>query len=215
MKVKEISEKDLERIKEAVRQAEGSTSGEIVPYLVKKSDDYEEIRFKSAILFILAPLFILAILSYAWILPFHITILEMVLTILGMGVIGYFLPEVLPAFKRLLISDRRLQDTVERRALTAFLEQEVFSTENRTGILIFISRFEHMVEVIGDKGINEKVNPSEWHEVVDIIVKGIREKDPVGGIIHGIEKCGKLLAAAGVHKPPDNPNELSDNLRME
>lgn len=215
MKELKISEPELERIRKAVSSAEGATSGEIVPFLVKASDEYEETGFKSAILFILSPLFVLAILSLAWLLPFHITILEIVLGAIGMGILGYIMPYLIPTYKRMLLSQNRLQNAVEHRALSAFLEQEVFSTENRTGILIFISRFEHMVEVIGDKGINEKVDAGAWEEVVNIIIAGIKKDDPVGGITRGIEKCGELLAAAGVHKPPDNPNELPDNLRME
>ncbi len=214
MKVSNISKNDMDRIREAVKSAEGTTSGEIVPFLVKSSDDYEEVNFKSAILFMLAPLVILAIMSYAWLLPFPVTLLEVVLTVLGMGLLGYFLPSVWPAFKRLLLPNRRLSNAVERRALAAFVAQEVFSTENRTGILIFISQFEHMVEVIGDTGINEKVDAGEWEEVVSLIIHGVKEGKPAEGIINGIEKCGRMLAAAGVHKPPDNPNELPDDLRL-
>ena len=98
--------------------------------------------------------------------------------------------------------------------MAAFLTEEVFSTENRTGILIFISYFEHIVEVIGDTGINEKVNQEEWVYVVDLIVDGIKKKDPAGGIVRGVERCGELLKTAGVDKPPDNPNELSDDIRI-
>ncbi len=214
MKVKNIGKKELDRIKEAVRKAEGVTSGEIVPYLVASSDEYEEVRFKSTVLFMLAPLLILGIMSYGWLLPFHITLLEVVIAVLASGILGYFLPVIFAPFKRLLIPDRRLRNAVAHRALEAFLEQEVFSTENRTGILIFISRFEHMVEVIGDSGINEKVDPEQWDEVVGLIIQGIKNQEPAEGIIRGIEKCGELLSAAGVHKPPDNPNELSDDLRM-
>ncbi len=214
MKVTKISKQDMDRISQAVKKAEGNTSGEIVPYLVATSDEYEEVQFKSTILFTLAPLAILGILSYAWLLPFPVNLLEVVLAVLGFGVIGYFLPVILPSFKRLLLSERRLQNAVERRALSAFLEQEVFSTENRTGILIFISQFEHMVEVIGDTGINGKVNPDDWQQVVQLIIQGIKDKEPVEGILKGIEKCGILLASAGVDKPPDNPNELPDGLRI-
>ncbi|MEJ2005991.1 MAG: hypothetical protein P8X57_13750 [Cyclobacteriaceae bacterium] len=98
--------------------------------------------------------------------------------------------------------------------MAAFLTEEIFATENRTGILIFISHFEHVVEVIGDSGINEKVDQGEWDRVVRLIIEGIRDKDPVGGIEKGIAKCGELLEKAGVNKPPDNPNELSDDIRI-
>ena len=40
-------------------------------------------------------------------------------------------------------------------AMAAFVEEEVFSTRDRTGILLFLSLFEHRVVVLGDSGINQ------------------------------------------------------------
>jgi putative membrane protein len=214
MKAKNFTQKDKDRIKEAVAMAEGKTSGEIVTYFVEKSDEYEEVRLRSTLMFVAAPLFLLAILSFAWLLPFQVTPLEVAIIAVVMGAIGYILPGVSSAYKRLLLSHGRLENAVERRAMAAFLTEEVFSTENRTGILIFISHFEHMVEVIGDTGINAKVDQKEWSRVVELIIEGIKTKDPVGGIVRGISHCGELLQTAGVDKPPDNPNELSDDIRI-
>jgi putative membrane protein len=214
MKIKRFTEHDREKIREAVQEAEGKTSGEIVTYFVEQSDEYEEVRLRSVLMFIAAPLFLMAILSYAWLLPIHVTPVLVTMISIGMGIIGYVLPGIWPAYKRLLLTQSRLENAVERRAMAAFLTEEVFSTENRTGILIFISYFEHIVEVIGDTGINEKVNQEEWVHVVDLIVDGIKKKDPVGGIVRGVERCGELLNTAGVDKPPDNPNELSDDIRI-
>ncbi|MCA6078650.1 TPM domain-containing protein [Fulvivirga sedimenti] len=214
MKARNFTQQEKDRIKEAVAMAEGKTSGEIVTYFVEKSDEYEEVRLRSTLMFVAAPLFMLAILSFAWLLPFQVTPLEVAIIAVIMGAIGYILPGVSSAYKRLLLSHGRLENAVERRAMAAFLTEEVFSTENRTGILIFISHFEHMVEVIGDTGINAKVDQKEWSHVVGLIIEGIKANDPVGGIVRGINRCGELLQTAGVDKPPDNPNELSDDIRI-
>ncbi len=214
MKAKNFTQEDKDRIREAVANAEGKTSGEIVTYFVEKSDEYEEVRLRSTLMFTAAPLFLLAIMSYAWLLPFQVTPLEVAIIAVAMGVLGYILPGISSGYKRLLLSNGRLQNAVERRAMAAFLTEEVFSTENRTGILIFISHFEHLVEVIGDTGINEKVDQSEWEHVVGLIIDGIKTKDPVGGIIRGVTRCGELLETFGVDKPPENPNELSDDIRI-
>ena len=70
-----------------------------------------------------------------------------------------------------------------------------------------------MVEVIGDSGINQKVDPKQWEEVVRLIVAGIKKGDPTAGIVAGVQRCGELLSQAGVDKPAGNPNELSDDIR--
>ena len=214
MKQKYFTDQERERIREAVARAEEKTSGEIVPYYVEQSDEYEEVHLRSVLMFVAAPLFMLAVLSYAWLLPVHFTPFMIALISIIMGAIGYLLPRFWPAYRRLLLSESRLKNAVERRAMAAFLTEEVFLTENRTGILIFISQFEHLVEVMGDTGINAKVQQEEWEKVVSLIVDGIKAGDPAGGIIEGVRHCGDLLESAGVHKPPDNPNELSDDIRI-
>ena len=212
--MKKFTEQDLARIKAAVKEAESATAGEIVPYFVQTSDEYEDVILRSVVMFIAAPLLMFAILSFGWLLPFHVTPLTVAIFCLVSGIIGYVLPLVWPGFRRLLLTRSRLQNAVERRAMAAFLSEEIFATENRTGILIFVSYFEHVVEVMGDSGINEKVNQEDWNQVVELIVEGIKQKDPVGGLEHGIKKCGELLVAAGIEKPPGNPNELSDDIRI-
>ncbi len=214
MVMKKFTQSELDRIRDAVTEAEKSTAGEIVTYFVNTSDDYEEVTLRSALMFVVAPLVMFSLLSYGWLLPFNVTPLVMGIACIILGFIGYVLPIIWPAYRRLILSQSRLQVAVERRAMAAFLSEEVFSTENRTGILIFISYFEHMVEVIGDSGINSRVEQSEWEEVVQLITAGIKNKDAAGGIINGVARCGELLKAAGVHKPPDNPNELSDDMRI-
>lgn len=212
--MKKFTEQDLARIKAAVQEAEKTTAAEIVPYFVHTSDEYEDVILRSVVMFIAAPLLMFALLSFGWLLPFHVTPLLMAAFCLVSGIIGYILPLLWPGFRRLLLTRTRLQNAVERRAMAAFLSEEVFATENRTGILIFVSYFEHVVEVMGDSGINEKVNQQDWDAVVQLITDGIKRKDPVSGIEQGIRKCGELLTAAGIDKPPGNPNELSDDIRI-
>src|ERR1700731_1555549 len=57
-----FSEADLEAIRATVREAESRTSGEIVPFVVDRSDDYASAPWKGAALgALLAPLVALAI----------------------------------------------------------------------------------------------------------------------------------------------------------
>ena len=77
--------------------------------------------------------------------------------------------------------------------MKAFVEEELFNTRDRTGILLFISKFEHRIEVLGDVGINEKVSAEDWVEIVDHIRAGIKHGRFVDGVIDGIEMCGRLL----------------------
>ena len=210
----QFSESDKALIKNAVSEAEKATSGEIVPYFVNTSDKYEETNLRVALYFALIALGLAGILSYSWSLPFAITPLEVVAFTILLSAIGYITSRFVNPIRKALTSKETMLERVQQRALTAFLTEEIFQTENRTGIIILVSHFEHMVEVLGDSGINAKVDQKDWQHVVDIVLEGIKSGKPAEGIANGVKKCGELLVAAGLDKPADNPNELSDDIRL-
>jgi len=210
-----FSAADRERIAAAVRQAESRTSGEIVPYVVGRSDAYEEAEWRCGALLGATTLAAFStIYSYTSIwLP--LSVAELVIVSLLAGGLGVILPKVIPPMKRLIAGERQMQRRVEQRAAEAFISEEVFKTRERTGILIFVSILEHKVLVLGDSGINAKVKPEEWNDVVSRVVSGIRSGRPAEGLIDGIAQCGELLQKRGVDIRRDDTDELSDSLRMD
>jgi putative membrane protein len=208
-----FSASDRDRIAAAVRQAESKTSGEIVPFVVGQSDTYEEAEWRCGALLGTATLAAFSVIySYTSIwLP--LSVAELVIAALLAGGAGVLLPKFIPPLKRLFAGDPQMERRAAQRAAEAFLSEEVFKTRDRTGILIFLSILEHKVLVLGDSGINAKVKPEEWNDVVKRIVKGIRSGKPAEGLIDGIGQCGALLQKHGVAIRPDDTDELSDSLR--
>lgn len=205
---------DLERIRAAVRGAEGRTSGEIVPYFVDRSDDYEESewRFGSLLaLLVLGAVSAFHHYSDSW-LPIDVAIL--ILAVASALLAGILLARFVPPLKRFFAGKALIARRVNARAAEAFLAEEVFRTRERTGILIFVSVLEHRVLVLGDSGINARVEKAEWQEIVDMITRSIREGKPVGALIEAIGKAGSLLARADIRRRADDTDELPDNLRI-
>jgi len=215
-----LTQQQKERIQRAVEDAEKKTSGEIVPYIVKRSDFYWEAFFKGALSFNMISLLIfftiyeLQVLGYiptwsSWdvllSLPFVIS-LTIIFTVVGF-VINY-----IPFVRRLFAGKKLIDERVFSRAKEAFLEKEVFATRNRTGVLIFISYMEHRVVVLGDSGINQHVTQKDWEEVVNLVISGIKKHDVALGIEQAIEKCGELLQKAGLAIAVDDVNELSNEI---
>jgi putative membrane protein len=208
-----FSAAEQDRIRQAVETAEGQTAGEIVPYAVVASDDYSETAWKGATLAALAAALAAAGLhglggfwgigGYLWLgLP----------TAAGAAV-GFLAASRIPWLKRLLVAAEVFERRVERRAALAFIEEEVFFTRERTGILIFVSVFERQVLILGDSGINAKVEPQEWGRIVAEIAAGIAAGKPTDALVEGIGKCGDLLERRGVEIRPDDIDELTDQLR--
>lgn len=207
-----FSQSDLDAIRTAVGEAEGRTSGEIVPYVVDRSDEYPTAAWKGAALgALLAPLVALAIHRWSsiWGIPLAYWI---ALPAPVGGAVGYLLA-LLPQVRRWMAGEEAMEARTRRRAAVAFLDQEVFRTAGRTGILLFVSLFEHRVVLLADSGINEQVEQGQWEEITRRLAGEIRRGRRGPAMVEAIRACGELLARHKVEIRPDDRNELSDELR--
>jgi len=213
-----LKDEDLERIKAAVKNAEEKISGEIVPVLVERSGDYLIALYKgsligAALTFISMVVLDRFVINDAVNTLFYDPVFILLIVILG-GVLGAVVPYFSDPVKRLLVA-RRYQDLVTRQcAENAFLEEEVFNTRQRTGVMIFVSFFEHEVIVMADKGISKIVDQKQWDKIVQDLIKDIRNGRLVEALENGIKQCGDILLEKGFRKTIDDVNELRDDLRV-
>lgn len=209
-----FSEKELGRIREAVHRAEEKISGEIVPVFVEQSGHYSIANYRGALIGTLI-FFVLVILFDRFFPQWAVydPLLILVIVALG-GILGSILPQFLPWMKRMLITRAQLEHATRKRAENAFLQEEVFNTRHRTGIMLFVSFFEHEVIVMADRGISKVVEQKEWDNLVAVITKGISSGDVLGGMESAIHRCGEILTEQGFTKTHDDINELPDDLRV-
>jgi putative membrane protein len=207
MKVKDIFTPESEnKVEEAVARAESRTSGEIVPMVVDRSDAYLHVDFMGALIVQFA-----ALLAGVWLLPVCDYLWLVGLQIVGL-VAGFLAFRFVGPLKRVCLSRRVAEEEVFERALRAFREMSVSRTAERTGILILVSLLERRVQLLADSGINARVKPGTWDEVVGIVLAGIRADDLCRGLCEAIERCGEILAREFPSRPED-VNELPDGLR--
>ncbi|WP_263789514.1 TPM domain-containing protein [Salinibacter sp.] len=207
---------DQDRIRDAVGRAEERTAGEIVPVVVPRSDDYEVAVWRGigAVTLLVLMGVLLTLQFYdGWGLGWLFAPWGVALSVLVAGTVGGVLARYVYPLQRLLVGSDRLDEIVHRRALQAFVEEEVFDTRDRTGILLFVSLREHRIEVLGDAGINRQVEPDDWANVVARIQRGIQNNNLTDGLVEAVEMCGDLLERKGVDVRPDDENELTDSVR--
>ena len=200
---------DLESIRAATAAAEERTSGEIVPYLVKRLGEHPEVRWKGAALGSLAACLIAGGLhslggfwggaGVSW-----ITLPALV------GFVSGWLIASWPVVGRWLVDDEVMERRVRLRAEAAFLEEEVFRTRDRTGILVLLGLWEHRAAILADEGIHNAVPEGEWQKLVDQLVQGIGAGRPTEALVEVIGRCGDLLETYDVRRRPDDEDELSD-----
>jgi len=212
---KRFTPEELERIKAAVREAESKISGEIVPVFVEKSSNYTIANYRAALIGAAAVFFLIVIFDrYVPSLAVYDPVLIFTLVMLG-GFIAALKAHYINPVKRLMLSQSYMDQATRKRAENAFLEEEVFHTRQRTGIMIFISFFEHEVIVMADKGISKVVDQKEWDAIVKTIIDHVKKGKITDGIVAAITRCGQILLEKEFLIAPDDVNELKDDLRME
>lgn len=210
-----FSDADLQRVKAAVKEAESKISGEIVPVIVERSGVYAIASYRAALASAAAG-FLLIILFDRYVPEMAVyDPLIIFISVLMVGLIGGLLAHFVDPIKRLMLTQQHMDKATRLKAESCFLEEEVFNTRQRTGIMIFISFFEHEVIIMADKGISKVVEQKEWDKLVYELIQKIKIDDTVGGLVTSIKHCGELLLAKEFLISPDDVNELKDDLRIE
>jgi putative membrane protein len=200
-----FTDEEMVRIKAEVARAESLTSGEIAAITVDQSDSYREAEILGAVL--LSGFFSL-VFSVA---TAHHTIWAYIPAVFLLYFPALLLMRRFPRLKLPFAGSRRIAEAVRDRALRAFYEKGLYRTREETGVLIFISLLEHKVWILGDRGINARIEPESWQRYALELSTGIKEGRACEALCSVISECGQELSR---HFPRsrDDRNELSDDL---
>jgi putative membrane protein len=217
-----FSPEQKKTIEAAVSDAEKNTFGEIVPVVATMSGRYDRAEDTFGIIFALI------CLSLAWTYWRQIVSVGndwcnglesnlSLLAVIGIFVIGLMLGTLLATIFPLLclpfIPKKEMRQEVERSAAEAFQKYRVRGTKGATGILIYVSLYEHRVVVLGDSAIRDKLAPEVWNDICQAAIQSIKRRALAEGLIDAIRLSGKLLAE---HFPvmQGDRNELGNELRL-
>ncbi len=101
--------------------------------------------------------------------------------------------------------------TARERAVTMFGKLRVWDTAYNNGVLIYLLLAEHRIEIVADRGLNERVSPSQWQEVMQRMRASFRQGQFEAGLNDAIDAVDALLTQHFPLAPGEsNPNELSD-----
>jgi putative membrane protein len=201
-----LSDGERARIEERVRLAEQRTSGEIVVMLVPSSSPYEGVVF--------VPAFVAALLLATPPAMFFGDGGMWVFLALQLSFFLLFseLFRRVPGLRRFAAGRAAMSQAVEAAAFAAFFLQGVHRTAGETGILLYISMFEHKVRVVADRGIDSRVPEGAWAGIVERLVEGIRAGRQGEAIVAAVDRFGELLES---HCPPlpGDVDEIHNGIR--
>lgn len=98
-----------------------------------------------------------------------------------------------------------------QRAEATFARLRTWDTEANNGVLIYLLLAEHRIEIVADRGLNQRVSPSQWQEVMGRMRASFRQGQFEAGLNDAIDAVDALLVRHFQLAPGQaNPNELSD-----
>lgn len=98
-----------------------------------------------------------------------------------------------------------------RRALSKFGKLRVWDTADNNGVLIYLLLVERTIEVVADRGIDAKVNPQVWKDIVQGLSSELQRGAFEDGLLKAVGQISALLARHfPAQKEQHNANELPD-----
>lgn len=114
---------------------------------------------------------------------------------------------------KLSLSAIRAGQSPRARAVEHFSQLGVWDTEENNGVLIYVLLADRDVEIVADRGLNQRIASAEWETVCRSMETHFREGHFEEGCLAGIQGVTRLLS---LHFPAKskNPNELPDKLTL-
>ena len=209
-----LTDEDRVRLDERIAETEKLTGAQIVLASVKRSDSYAEIPWKAfALGASLAGLLVLGWVLFVPGWPTETLILSSVAAILGAGALLALLSVLFPRMGSLFLSPQRKETETMQYAESLFLSRELFSTEDRRGILLLVSRFERQVVILPDKGIRNVLTEEVLKGIISDMTSYLRRNELRQALETGL---GGIGAALGSPIPGGTGgNELSNEIIEE
>ncbi len=98
------------------------------------------------------------------------------------------------------------------RAVEVFQKMEMYKTEQRNGVLVYVAIRDRQLAVFGDQGIHEKVGDEYWNRVVASMLGSFNRDNYAEGISGCIKEIGEALQSYFPYDSETDKNELPDDI---
>jgi putative membrane protein len=214
-----FSDADRAKINQAVVQAEQRTSAEIVPVVARSSGRYDRPED------IVGLWFALGFLALFWFAVPQATTEPgdwggissaarlgiLMLAVVGGFVAGAFTAMQVDWLRRLFTPQSQMRDEVIARSRQVFFDGRVHHTTGDSGLMIYISLFERMAAVVGDRMIVEKLGQAALDELCAQLTARLAAGHRAEALAETIATAGDRLIAV-LPRSTDDRNELPDAL---
>jgi uncharacterized membrane protein len=85
--------------------------------------------------------------------------------------------------------------SARERAVMMFSKLRVWDTAHNNGVLIYLMLAEHAIEIVADRGLNDKVNAAQWQTIAQHMSTAFHSKHYEDGLTQALEEVSALLVA--------------------
>lgn len=96
------------------------------------------------------------------------------------------------------------------QGVKVFSELKIWDTEDNNGVLIFLLLADRKVEIIADRGYNEKITENEWKQICKKMETSFRKSEFESGVLIGIDAITEKVIQHYPVGDKSSDNELSN-----
>lgn len=200
-----LTKNEKQLVENKIRDLQDKTTGAVIPIFLKKAHFYPLAHYKMGLILMVLALALLYYvpLYYPPLAPLH-NPQWFILFTLGPFIVGYLLAFI-PKLKRLLTSNREMQECFYQKGIQIFFEQNIHTSKERDSVLVIISLFEKRIQILADTGVNALVSPSSWNQAVSQFSREVQESDLISATLKTLDKIGEVLIDYLPKKSPYSP----------
>ena len=216
-----FSEADRKRVNTCVGMAESKTSAEIVPVVATSSGRYDRAEdlvglWCGIVLMILTAVFwpapAVSMESGSWdkdpaLLQAGKSIVAMLLGFM----LGVAAGSRIGSVRRMFTPKKQMKEEVQQSARAIFFDKRIHHTASGSGLLIYVSLFEHIAVILADQHVLKALGQTALDELCGALSDGLKVNSPVDSICKTIEMAAEKLSIAMPRQSTD-VNELPDSL---
>lgn len=214
-----FTEQDHQQVTQSVIAAESNTSAEVLPVVAASSGRYDR---PEDIVGLWCG--VIALCIAWWFMPSPsaelnswggpsagLQLLVFIVSILVGFFVGVLLATRVNWLRALFTPKAQMAEEVLLRARSVFYDRRVHHTTGGTGLLIYVSLFEHRAAIIADASVLEKLGQSALDDICQRLTADLHTGTITNALCNAIAESGEKLAKV-LPRDENDVNELSDAL---
>lgn len=193
-----LTPEDRKRIARRIAELEARTDAEVVCAVATESGRYDRAESFCGLL-----VGLLAVISgnkvaamSGWDAQDTVSVGMQVVLLVGGFLAGSLLASYWHGLRRLFVSDAEMQAEVHGKVHQVFSQQGIGGTRHRGGLLIYLSLFEHRLELRCDDAVMQRITQQDLDGIRDAVLAPVREHRLVEGLLSGLDRAGEILSEA-------------------